>query len=108
MPERFTLSSRIGEGWRCSQALREFFREHTGASFRFNAALRDFIHDGAGRTLAEALAHYESSLTAPAPEIGEQFEYNRHTREFFAANPGATREQAIDAWWKKRGARRRR
>jgi hypothetical protein len=107
MPERFELSSEIGEGWRCSQALREFFREHVGASFHFNGALRDFIRTGAGRTLAEALAHYESSRAAPTREIGEQFEYNRHTRAFFTANPGATRQQARDAWWAMRGARKR-
>ena len=106
MPDRFELSSEIGEAWRCTHALRRFFRQHAGASFRFNGALRDFIHNGAGRTLADALAHYELSRSAPAREIDEQFEYNSHTRAFFAENPGATRQQAIDAWWEKRGGRK--
>lgn len=108
MPERFELRSEIAEGWRCSQALRGFFQQHCGAGFRFNGALREFIHTGAGRTLADALAHYERSRGAGPGKIDEQFEYNRHTREFFAENPGATRQQAIDAWWEKRGARKRR
>jgi hypothetical protein len=97
---------RRGEGWRCSQALRQFFQRHCGPSFRFNGPLREFIHNGAGRTLADALAHYEQSRRAGPRTIDPQFEYNRHTREFFAENPGATRQQAIDVWWEKRGARK--
>ena len=107
MPERFELRAVIGEGWRCSQSLRRFFQQHCGPSFRFNGALREFIHTGAGCTLADALAHYELSRSAGTREIDEQFEYNRHTRAFFVENPGATRQQAIDAWWEKRGARKR-
>jgi hypothetical protein len=108
MPTHFELRTVVGEGWRCSQELRRFFEHHCGAGFLFNGGLRDFIRTGAGRTLAEAIAHYERSVAAGSTEIGEQFEYNRHTREFFAKNPAATREQAIAAWWAKRGAVMRR
>lgn len=115
MPERFELATIIGDGWRCSQGLRGFFEEHCGGGFHFNEALRRFIAMGSGRTLAEAVALYRKS-TGPGHdragrccdrgEIGEQFEYNRHFREYFLTHPGATREEVIAAWKRKREGRR--
>jgi hypothetical protein len=115
MPERFELATMIGVGWRCSQGLRGFFEEHCGGGFHFNEALRRFIATGSGRTLAEAVALYRES-TGPGRdragrcherrEIGEQFEYNRHFREYFLAHPDATREEAVAAWKRKREERR--
>jgi hypothetical protein len=102
MPDQFTLSSVIGPNWRCSQALRAFFEAHVGPSFHFNAAMRAFISQQQGKTLKEALEHYKHSLHAPKPPISEQFEYNRHMREFHLSNPGASRAQAVAAWWAKR------
>lgn len=105
MPEQFSADTRIGPGWRCTRALRGYFESVHGPGFRFNDALRTFLREGAGRTLAEASARYVDSLTQPRAAIGAQFEYNRHIREFFQANPGATRDQAIAAWWaRRRGA----
>lgn len=103
MPEEFSLSSVIGPNWRCSQNLRAFFELHAGRSFHFNQAMREFIATGEGRTLEEALKHYRQSLHAPSTRIDEQFEYNRHMRSYHAANPGATRSEAVAAWWAKRG-----
>jgi hypothetical protein len=54
-----------------------------------------------GATLAEAIACYRQSGSR-RPEIKPQFEYNGHVREFYRANPGATKQQMLDAWWKKR------
>lgn len=108
MPDRFELSSVIGEGWHCSQKLRDFFERHCGKSFRFNETLRRLIAEGAGETLADAVALYvKNSRTQNEPaEIGEQFEYNRHFRDYFSTHPNATREEAIAAWKKKRNKRR--
>ncbi len=108
MPSKFTLDTVIGEGWRCGPALGHFFRSELGSGFRFNAAMREFTHHGRGRTLADAAACYRSSVSPGREpnEIPEQLEYNRHFREYFSANPGATREEAIAAWWAKRGMRR--
>jgi hypothetical protein len=103
MPTSLNLTSVIAPGWRCSQALREFFVAHVGPGFRFNAAIRDFIHRQHGRTLAEAIDHYRHSLTAPKDQIADQFQYNRHMRAFHQANPGASQAEAVAAWWAKRG-----
>ena len=102
MPAQFSQTTIIGPGWRCTQALRGFFVAELDNGFRFNGALRDFIHTGAGRTLGDALAEYRQSLAAPRAAIAPQFEYNRHMRAYFEAHPHDTREQARAAWWAKR------
>ena len=107
MPREFTLDTVIGTGWRCGPALGRFMRQELGAGFHFNAETRDFIHNGRGRTLAEAAICYQNSVMPgrEQPTIPEQLEYNRHFREYFATHPGATRDEAIAAWWVKRCAR---
>lgn len=102
MPKQFDRSSVIGEGWRCTQALRAFFETEVGRGFHFNRALRTFIATEHGRTLADALEHFAQSLQAEPQPIAAQFEYNRHVRAFHLANPGAARADAIAAWWAKR------
>ena len=103
MPERLEPSTVIGRHWRLSRSLRVYFEGVHGPGFHFNEALRQFLAQGCGRTLAEASEHYRQSLQQPKGSIARQFEYNRHTREFFATHPGATRQQAIASWWAKRG-----
>ncbi|WP_413452227.1 DUF6434 domain-containing protein [Georgenia phoenicis] len=89
----------IPPGQRCSQVLRHFFTEVVGAGFRFDEHMREFIANGEGRTLAEAVEHWHRTRGLPPNQIGEQFEYNRFTRAWFAAHPGGTREQCQEAWW---------
>ena len=110
MPAEFAPGTVIGAGWRCNPALGAYLRGVCGEGFRFNAAMREFIHTGAGRTLAEAALCYQVSVRpgAPKTEIAPQLEYNRHFREYFREHPGATRERAIEAWWVRRGERRER
>jgi len=103
MPASFSPETVIGNGWRCSQALRSFFESQVGKGFGFNEPLREFIKSGAGRTLGEALEHYRQSLAAGPRPISEQFEYNNHMREYRMLNPSSTHAQAVAAWWAKRG-----
>jgi hypothetical protein len=107
MPKQFAMTTTIGAGWRCSPGLGAFFKSQCGNGFRFNVAMRDFIHTQAGRTLEEAVACYRQSVAPGAPKttIPPQLEYNRHTREFYEKYPGATRQQVLDAWWAKRSRR---
>lgn len=103
MPTQFTASTVIGTDWRFTRALRDYFIEVHGASFHFNEAMRRFIVAGNGRTLAEASQCYLDSLKEGPRPIAQQFEYNRHIREYYAAHPGASREEALESWWAKRG-----
>ena len=107
MPGIFTPETVIGVGWRCNPALGAYFRKVIGTGFRFNAVMRNFIHNEAGRTLADAVTCFRASTTPGTHKnlIPRQLEYNQHFRDFFAAHPGATREQAIAAWWDRRSRR---
>ena len=107
MPQRFSASTVIGSGWRLTRSLRGYFEGVHGPGFRFNAALRAFIAAGEGRALGEASDCYRRSLVAGTGPIAAQFEYNRHMRDFFRRNPGATRDEALASWWAQRAAPRR-
>jgi hypothetical protein len=88
----------IPPGQRCSQELRVFFAQRVGRGFRFDAAMRDFIATGAGRTLGDAVEHWHATRSLPPPPIGQQFELNRFLHDWHAANPGGGRTEAIAAW----------
>ncbi|MEE6280692.1 DUF6434 domain-containing protein [Georgenia sp. MJ170] len=85
-------------GQRCSQVLRRFFAAEVGPAFRFDEHMRDFIAHGAGRTLAEAVDHWHRTRGAAIGPIGEQFEYNRFTRQWFAGTPDGSRQECMAAW----------
>ncbi len=88
----------IPPGQRSSQVLREFFTAEVGPSFRFDAAMRDVVANGAGKTLGDALDHWWASRDRDEAPIGPQFELNRFTREWWRANPGGSRDELRAAW----------
>lgn len=99
MPESFTLESIIEPGWRCTSQLRDFFQQHLGPSFRFNAVMRHYIHNSSGSQLSDAIVAYrKNTKDLTLREIPPQFEYNRFTREFSKKYPHATKEQLLTAW----------
>jgi hypothetical protein len=100
MPAEFNRQTLIGSGWRCSQSLRLFFEAEIGPHFHFDGFMRDFIKNGAGKTLQEAIdgwtAHHRSPA-GPVP-IAPQFEYNCFIRAYFEANKGKMFADAVAAW----------
>ncbi|MFH7595821.1 DUF6434 domain-containing protein [Streptomyces racemochromogenes] len=98
----------IPEGQRCSQVLREFFRREIGPGFHFDGYMRAYIAQNAGRTLADAVAHWHHTRTAAAePQpIDAQFEFNRFLRAWHADHPSGTRHEALAAWRAHRSAPR--
>lgn len=88
----------IPPGQRSSQVLREFFTAEVGPSFRFDAAMRDVVAKGAGKTLGDALDHWWASRNRDEAPIGPQFELNRFTREWWRTNPGGSRDELRAAW----------
>jgi len=112
MPKTLSRETVLQPGWRCTEALRAFFERELGPRFHFNGAMRDFVRDGAGRTLGDGIAVWEQSLREPkgSSTIAPQFEFNRHMRAYFKANPGHSHADAVKAWKEakaKRGTRRR-
>lgn len=90
----------IPAGQRCSQVLREHFAREIGPGFHFDAFMREYVAQGAGRTLAEAVAHWRATRgeAAQPREIGAQFELNRFLRDWHADHPAGTRSEAMAAW----------
>jgi SAP domain-containing new25/Domain of unknown function (DUF6434) len=88
----------IPPGQRSSQALRSYFEARVGPGFRFDAAMRSFIGDGAGRTLGEAVDHWHATRSAEPSAIAPQFELNRFTRAWHLAHPGGSRTDLLAAW----------
>jgi len=70
--------------------------------------MRDFIRNGAGRRLQDAIDAWLADRSSPEAEtdIAPQFEYNRHMREFFKANPGKKLQDAIAAWNERKAQRK--
>lgn len=93
-------STVIPEGQRCSQVLREYFRREIGPGFHFDTYMRAFVAEGAGRTLADAVAHWHATRRAAAQpqDIGSQFELNRFLRDWHAEHPAGSRTEALAAW----------
>jgi hypothetical protein len=90
----------IPPGQRCSQVLREHFRQQIGPAFTFDEFMRTFITQGAGRTLGEAVTHWHATRAAAAAErpISPQFELNAFLRQWRQTHPGTTRQAALSAW----------
>lgn len=94
-----TAATRIPVGQRCSQHVRDWFRQQVGDGFRFDAAMRAFFEGTDGtQTLGDALAHWQATRDEGLREISAQFEYNRFTRAWHADHPDATRDEVIAAW----------
>ncbi|GAA2792514.1 DUF6434 domain-containing protein [Streptomyces showdoensis] len=90
----------IPEGQRCSQVLRAWFTAELGPSFHFDAAMRAYVAENAGRTLADAARHWRDTRAEAArpQEIGAQFELNRFLRDWHTTHPAGTRAEALTAW----------
>lgn len=83
---------------RCSQVLRVFFTSAVGPSFRFDAAMREFIASADGAvTLGDAVDHWHRTRHQ-VREIGRQFDLNRFTRQWHLEHPGGSAEQLKAAW----------
>lgn len=98
LPPPFNRDTPVPDGTVLSAALREWFVEQVGPSFRANDALRRFLARGSGRTLGEALECYEAAGAVPARPIGAQFEYNAFVRRWWARHPGGTVDQMRADW----------
>jgi len=104
LPDQLSRDTMLGSNWHCTEQLRAFFVQEIGSQFHFNRAMRDFIKNGAGRTLQDGIdvGHADRDTPKLETDIAPQFEYNRHMREFFKAHPGKTLQDAIAAWKEKK------
>lgn len=97
IPDHLTLDTLIEEGWSCNPKLGRFFKDHCGKSFRFNHAMRQFIHTQAGKRLRDAVVCYKDSLTTRQPSL-PQNELAAFMRNYSQANPGCSRKEIMLEW----------
>ena len=95
-----SLDETIPSALVCSQGLRSFFQQHLGQGFRFKVEFQRWLKENAGKTFGDAVEAYKT-LEYPT-EIWPQFEYNQYIRDFFADNQGASLEDAIKCWHRKK------
>lgn len=94
-----TPATVIPRGQRCSQVVRAWFVRQVGASFGFDAEMRDFFARADGtQTMQDALDHYLRTRAQGSKDIGAQFEYNRFTRAWHTEHPSGTRDELLAAW----------
>lgn len=97
-----TAETVIPAGYRNTETVRAWFCSVLGEGFRFNVPFMTWMKENAGRkTFGEAAAAWteiRERLKTDKPPIGEQFEYNRYVRDFFADNPNRSRGEAIQCW----------
>ena len=95
----------ITNGYRNTQNVRRFFRNHLGSSFKFNIQFMKWMKDNVGKTLGDAIDAKrlidERGKTEPS-NIPKGLQYNQYTRDFFAANPDCTFADARRCWAYKR------
>lgn len=100
------LEDAIPASYRSDERHRAFFQSVIGKRFRFNVPFMNWMKQNAGKTYRAAVQEWQrlESLRKQGkqPAIAPQFEYNQYTRDFFAANPGASREEALRCWQHKR------
>ncbi len=90
------------------EAHRAFFAREIGAAFKFNVLFMNWMKAHRGtKKYSDAIDEWcrldlqkKNGYKTP---IGSQFEYNRYTRDFFAANPGKGREECVRCWHYKKG-----
>lgn len=90
----------IPPGQRCGQVLRGYFEREIGPGFVFDGFMREFIAQGAARTLGDAVAYWHATrqaATLPRP-IPPQFELNAFLRRWRYDHPGGDRRAALAAW----------
>jgi hypothetical protein len=100
-----SLDTVISENHTCSQEVRAFFKSVIGSHFHFSTYIQNYFKNNSGKTYGDAVsAWYEEENRKKDPsyqrEIGQQFEYNRFLRDYYAdpKNQGKKRAEAIAAW----------
>lgn len=78
----------IGHNFVFGKNSRAFFKQHCGPHFSFNVRFIKWVRDNPNKTLAEAVIAWqvikeEKKQGRYRSEIGNQFEYNQYTRDFF-------------------------
>ena len=105
--ERLSRKTIITDSYKNCQNVRDYFSREIGKPFKFNIAFMAWMKANQGKTLEDAIEEWkrlEEQKRDPKfkTKIPPSLEYNRFTRDYYADNPGAKREEVIKAWKAKR------
>ncbi|MEW7007845.1 DUF6434 domain-containing protein [Lentilitoribacter sp. EG35] len=90
--EVLTAETQITDSYKNTQNVRRFFKEHVGASFKFNIEFMAWMKSNIGRTLGDAVNEYQAMKTRMSDpdfksKIEDHNQFNSYTRDFLADNP---------------------
>ena len=96
----------ITDSYRNGPNVRQFFSEHIGPRFRFNIAFMQWMKTNVGKTLADAVKAWETieqkqKTAGYKSKIPAGNQFNQYLRDFFAANPQRSMQEARKCWAKK-------
>lgn len=102
-----TRETIITDSYRNTQNMRHFMLKEIGAHFRFNSDFMDWMRASVGRKLEDAIQQWQllaARKTEPdfQTDIADHNQYNQYLRDFFAAQPLLTMQEARRCWQYKR------
>lgn len=104
--EELRLDTIITDSYHNGPNVRRFFVEHIGPSFRFTISFMEWMKANTGKTLADAVDAWQRlNQTQQAPgfktKIPAGNQFNQYLRDFFAANPERSMQEARRCWAQK-------
>ncbi len=88
MPSEFSLTDEVPLNFRCTREARNFFIQKPGKTFKYSVELQKYIKANPGITFQKVVDHWQFLILqhrlGEKTQIGDQFEYNQFTRDFFA------------------------
>ncbi|MFT5718165.1 MAG: hypothetical protein ACI9T7_002370 [Oleiphilaceae bacterium] len=101
------LNTLLKDAYKSDQTNRVFFKSIIGERFKFNVMFMKWVKLNPKKTYQEAVDEWlrieADKKSGKSHKIAPQFEYNQYTRDFFIANPGRKRADAITCWKYKKG-----
>lgn len=96
--KNITVHTKIGENYKSSEPLRDFFESIIGKQFTFTVAFQQFCKTHPEKTYQDAIDFWYENRNKKTIKIAPQFEYNTYIRDFMAANKGKKLSEAIACW----------
>jgi hypothetical protein len=101
------LTDIIDPNYHSDERHRAFFKSVIGSSFHFWVVFQTWVKANKGqKTYQDAVDEYNRIMDEKRRgvkyPIWPQFKYNQYTRDFFIANPAATKAECIACWKIKR------
>ncbi|RAP30756.1 hypothetical protein DID78_02285 [Candidatus Marinamargulisbacteria bacterium SCGC AG-343-D04] len=87
-PPLISLDQKLGKFFKFGRESRAFFLKHCSPTFSFNVEFMNWVKNNPSKTLKDAILQWKTirkqkKVSPKTTKIGQQFEYNQYTRDFF-------------------------